>query len=460
MSDVQTLPDLTADFIRRVVAATDQITYFGANSVGAALAEASAGQTMQSEAHYRALLRRDTLLGASGDMLGEVAEEYGAVRGGPQHAQTLVLVRPWSAEVTAVTGTLVEVDDSSKFEDGDSVRITLADGSVSEICTIQSISTGTGPNGGDEFDLGGLINTYDPDTTGVRLLLRKTKTAGTVFTSTTGVAFESLEDVTVGDANPVMAGESTSLALADKVLCEAVNAGEAGNVEALTITALESEDEDIRAVLNPSRAEGGTAEESDFALKFRAAHVPQIGAAETQAMLEALARRGNINVLRAFPEDSSRISTLRIRVLTRSGGGLSADERTALGSYMSQRMRSQLSVEVLNVVRTAVEVEADVTLDPGTGPAADRLAAAWRRAADRLATFLDWRKWPRGQAVDSADLLSLVNGTDGIATVATSSFYPGAEVAVDDASVPVFTRFVLRDTQSSETFGAVLATSY
>lgn len=456
----RTLADLTADFVRRVVTYTPEVTYFGENSGAYALGVSAAQLASSVEAQARAVLRRDTLLGATGDALVEVAEEAGVPKLGATRAQVLVIVQPWAATVTAITtNTLLEVDDSTHFEAGDSIRITSADGTSSEVVTIAAVTTGTGPAGGDELEVGLLVGTYDTDA-GVSVLKRHTLLAGTEFKSTAGVNFESLEDLTIGDANPVLAGESTALALADKVLCEAVTPGAAGNVEAETITDLVTPDDDVRAIFNPFAAQGGEEAEADFSLKYRTAHQPQLGAISTQAFLETLARNGNTSVLRAFPEDSDAISTLRVRVLTRSGGGLSVDARDALARFMAQRTRAAELVEVRNVVPTAIEIEADVSLDPGSGSVQTRLNAAGRRLCDAAASFLDWRKWAEGATVDEADLLGLVKTTPGIANVVTSSFQPADDTEVPAASVPMLVRVVLREVESGKSFGVDLATSY
>lgn len=462
MTEPKTTPELVADYVRRVITYSDEITWFGANGVGAALAEASAGQTSMSEEQARGVVRRHTLIGASGDALTEVMEESGVPRLGPVRSRVLVILRPWSTRVTAIVAGRLEVASSEKFEVGDSIRLTRADGSVSEILTIQAIDSGTGPNGNDELVVGLIVQSYTPvvGEDAVMVLLRRTKVAGTVFVSESGPAFQSLDDVTVGDSNPALLGESTSLALADKVWCEAVTPGKAGDVAALTITSLQTPDPDIRALTNPTRARGGEDTESDFSGKYRASHQPQLGAIETQAFLEALARRGNTDVLRALPEESDSISTMRIRVLTRSGGGLSVDQRVALAAYMSQRTRSQMLVEVFNLIPTAVEVIAEVSLSPGTGTPASRLAAAWRKAADKLADYLDYRKWPEGKSVDEAALLSIIQQTRGIATVTTSSFLPASDVLVASTSIPILAWFQLTDTASGLTFGARLSPTF
>lgn len=462
MTELETIPDLAADWIRRVVSYSEELTYFAENSVGQAIARATAEQVGNNGSPlYRALLRRQTLLGASGAALVEVAEEHGVPQLGPSRARVLLVLSPWSAQVTAITGSLIAVDDSTHVEVGDSIRLTNSDGSVSEILTVGSISTGTGPDGEDELDVGAISGTYEftgPAADDNRILVRRTLVAGTSFQGSSGVAFQSLADVTVGDRNPVLRGESTALALADKVECEAVDAGEAGNVAAFTIDALTTPDPKIRAVTNPSRAEDGRNTESDFDLKYRAAHQGQLAAVETHAAVEALARAGDRSVLRAFEETSESINTILIRVITRSGGGLTTNARAALGAFVAARLRSRMSVEIRNVVPTAVEITATVSLSPGQESTQARLEAAWRLAADRYATLLDWRKWIEGTPVDEAELLSILRQTPGIAAVTTSTFTPAAEVEVE--TVPQFTRLVLTDLATGATFGADLTTSY
>ena len=464
--ELQTIPDLTSDIVRRIVTYTDEITYFGENSAGLAIATAAAQQTaLHGESRYRALLRRHTLLGAQGDALVEVAEESGVTQLGPAYAAALVIVQPWKAEVTAITDARIEVPATdparAAFEVGDSVRVVeFVAGSAAtvrtEVATILEITEGTGPNGGDEFDLGFLAQFTGPsaDDNRLRVLLRKTLTAGTVFKSSSGIRYTSLEDVTVGDSNPALEGESSALALADKVWVEATDPGAAGNVEALTIDTLETPDEKIRALFNPNRAEGGDDVESDFALKYRTAHQGQLAAVETQAAVEALARGGNSTVLRAFIEDSSSISTIRFRVMTRNAAGLSINARDGLAAFIRARVRSE--VEVLNVVATAVEVEATITLDPGPGTPFERVLVAWRSAATLLSTFLDWRKWPPEQPVEEADLLAIVRSAEGVSGVVTSTFLPAEDVAVAAASVPRLVRLRLVDQTSGESFGVAL----
>lgn len=465
-NELQTIPDLTADLVRRIVTYTDEVSYFGENSASLALATAAAQQTaLHGESRYRALLRRHTLMGASGDALDAVLEEHGVPRLGAGRSSLLCILQPWTAEVEGITDARLEVlatdPGRTKFEVGDSVRVVgYGTSSVrSDVATILGITEGTGPNGGDEFDMGFLAQFTAPTADDrIVVVLRKTVAAGTVFTSSAGVSFQSLEDVTVGDSNPVMAGESAALSLADKVWCEAVLPGAAGDVEALTVNGFETPDPQVRAVFNPFRGLGGSPTETDYAAKYRAAHQGELAAVETQAQLEAMARAANATVLRAFVSDSDTINTIRLVVLTRSGAGLGANARAAVAAFVAARTRSE--IEVVNLVPTAVEVSAEVTLDPGVGTTYERLVSAWGAAATNLATFLDWRKWPAEQSVDEADLLIQVKAAAGIATVVTSTFQPAAETVVAATSIPMIVRLTLVDQPSGTTFGAVLSTSY
>lgn len=458
MNELKTVPDLMADYLRRVVGYTDEVTYFGPNSWGFATARATAELVADnSERLYRGLIRRQTLIGAAADALTEVLEEHGTPRLGPSRARALVILRPYSATITNVSGSLIEVDDATPFEAADSIRVATSDGEQTEIATIVTITSGTGPNGGDELDVGALVGSYaDGDV----VLLRGTIPAGTVLTGTTGAQYATLEEVAVGDSNPVMRGESAALALADKVWCEALVTGESGNADALTIDALQTPSRVVREVLNPFSVDGGTDEERDFDAKYRAAHLSQLMASDTQASLEALAIRGDTDIRRAFAEDAEDVSTIRIRVLTRSGGPLSQTRRTALEAYLAQFLRSRMGIEVRNVEATAIEVVATISLEPGTETIPVRTQAAWRSAANRLATYVDWRRWPEGTAVQAAELLGIVNRAAGIANVVTETFEPAADVDVASASVPMIVRLTLIELSTGYTYGATLRTSY
>lgn len=460
----KTTPELVQDAVQRLVTYTDEMTYFGENSANLAIAKLNAEHTSMAYQLRRGLLRRYTILASRGADLDKVIEEQGGRRRrGPQRGRTLVIFRPKTATVLSVVANDIEISnaDATPFAVNDSVRIRSEDGTTTEVVTVNAVSSSSeGPNGGTVLTVSGVVNTYAPSTENVRILLRHTLLAGTELTTNSGTAYQTVDDVTLGDANPVLDGESTALSLADKVWCEAVRRGSAGTIDARGVTGLAVPDAKVGAVFNPERSAGAADAETDFAAKRRTSHAGQGAALLTEAWLEAVAQRGNSNVLRVFPSASPSVSTIRGLVVARNGGGLSADARAALALYIAQRSRAALTIELQNVVFTAIEVSASITLDPGPGTARTRLRAAWLAAADRIADYLDWRKWPRGQDVDEAALLSLVLNTDGVATVTTSTFLPASDVVVADTSIPSFTSLSLTDTTSGLTLQAALTQEF
>jgi uncharacterized phage protein gp47/JayE len=449
---------LAAEFIRRFRQYTDLVTWFGPNSVMRAFALAMGGAAEGAERLYTALVRRITLMAASGTYLTSVAAERGSDRLAGQRAKVLVIVRPYQVNVTAITAgatDLIEVDDSDPFAVSDSIRIRNGDGTVTEIRTIIAITSGTGPSGGDELEVASLTGSYTPSTEDVDVLLRYTVAAGTTLLSNSGASFETLEAVTTGDSNPVLDGEGTFVGLADKVWCECTEVGALGNIDADTIDDFSPSIDDVLSVFNPEPGTGGADEETDYDLKYRTAHRPTLANQETLTWLEALLAKGNSDVLRAIRTTSSYVSTMAVKVLHRNGGPFSTANLTALDTYAGQRVRSYLTVECSNVTLTSVEVEAQITLDPDV-----TLEDVWKEAANRLASFLDHRKWAWGEDVDEADLLTIVNGTPGVATLVTATFLPASDVTVAVDSLPTLASLALEDTDSGDTMQADLAVSF
>lgn len=449
---LKTRRQYVADAIRRIVAYTTALTYFGPNTPESAIAEAIGGGASGVARLYRAVLRRITLLASSGSYTTAVAAEMGAERLGPLRAGMFVVVQPHTTRITAITSSgtdLLEVSDSSEFAVDDSIRVRNSTGSVTETATIIAITTGTGPNSGDELEVATLAGSYTPSTTtdAVLALKRHTLPAETVVKTNVGVDFQTTAVLSVGDANPIMDGEGTHLGLADKVWCEAVEAGAAGNVDPLAVTAFSPAVSEVRGVLNPERAYGGALEEPDFDLKFRASHGPTVLNQETEAWIEARCREADADVLRAIRFESTSARTMGVVIFTRSGTALSATRLAAIKAWIEQRVRSNLLAEVVNGTFTSVEVYAQVGLEPNTS-----LRTVWKAAAERLvAQALDFRKRAFGQDVDEALLLSLVRQTPGVASLVTETFTPSADVAVGAYSLPRLTGLTLVDVATGDT---------
>lgn len=450
--------ELTEEWIRRFITYTDRVTWFGSNSVMRAWAIATAGLVENSFQLYVAVLRRFTLFASRDEDLAVVAAERGAERRAATRARLLVVVRPFAANVTAVTvgaTDLIEVDDSSGFAPGDSIRIRNGDGTVSDVRTIIAITTGTGPNLGDELEVATLTGAYTPLTDDVDVLLRVLLPEGTLVT-TGSIQFQTLENLTTGDANPVLDGEGTFVGLADKVWAEAVVRGLSGNIEPRTITGLVTPVAGVVSVFNPERGLGGADSETDFELKRRAIEGPSEKAQETEAWFEALAKLGNEDVLRVVrPTGEVALGTLIMRVLHRNGGGFSATELADLETFIEQRVRSYMEVSLSNVVLTSIEIDAQVTLETDA-----TLEGVWREYSSRVAAYLDFRKWQFGETVDADDLRKILEDVPGVAGVDASTFAPSTDVPVTATSLPTLTRISLLDIDSTDTVNADLSVAF
>ena len=461
MSTLPTIRDrrsLLQEWIRRFVGYTSEVTWFGPTSVMRAWGASTAGLAEGVYLLWVALLKRTTLMASSGDALIQVATERGSPPLPLQAAKVLVIVRPESCNVTAVTlgpPDEIEVDDSSAFLVGDEIRIRNGDGSVSDVRTILAINLGTGPHGGNELEVAALAGAYLPGTDDVDVLFRVKIPKNTPIATSTGVRVELLDDLWTSDANPVLDGEGTFVGLADKGWCECTTKGTAGNIDPLAVTALVTPIRGVRAVFNPEPGTGGLDKEDDSDLKNRAMNRPTIANQETHIWIESLAREGNGDVLRALKVTSTTVSTMSAKVLHRNGGTFSTAALTALEAFMADRVRSFMSLHLENVTLTAIEVEARITLDPGA-----TLEAIGKSASSTLAAYLDFRKWDWGVLVDEAALAAIVSTTDGVATLETSSFLPASDTLVAADSLPVLVRLSLEDIDSGATWNADLAVSF
>lgn len=453
---LQDRDQLARRFIQRVVATTDRITWFGGNSIARSIARAAGELVEDAHELYLRILGRRLATQAEGDDLRLVAAEEGVQERPPARSQLLLIVQPVVHEVVAIaafmggSGMELTTPTVSDLTVGMSIRVSEADGSASEIKTITAIAPGAGAGGGAVVGVSTLTGTY----TEARILVRATVPADTLVETSAGVDFQTLTTLITGDRNPVMAGESQALALADKVWCEATVEGAAGNVDARAVTGLATPIAGVVSVFNPERAIGGEDDENDFELRRRVVEVGAVGAQETQAWLEALAREANAEVLRLRFTSGPALNTIYARVLRRTGGTFTTGELSTIAASMQQRSRTGIRIQLDNVIFTAVEVEADIALASGT------LQDAWRAIADRLATRLDLRVMAWGGLVDDAELLAIVRTSPGVANVNVSTFLPAADVEPDEDSLPLLARLSLRDTATGDTFNGDLAVGF
>lgn len=451
--ELQSREELESEYIRRFRTYTDKITYFGINSLGRAMAKATGGLAFNAHQLYRGIIQRTTLMAAKGDILDEVMRDHGRERLKASRAGMFVIIEPATTNVDRVRDVAgddyIEVEDATHFQAGVEFRINEIN-NLTAVATVDSVSVGTGPiNGNDEvIVLGGIAGIWDPPAD-VDLVLRVPIAAGTEIQTASGQLFTTLESVITSDANPILDGASTSLALADVVAVESTQAGEAGNVEAGTITGFTTPISGV-SVFNPERAKGGAEKETDYDGKYRTAHADAIANQETLTWVEALLKISGFGVLRAFRTTTTVSGTMSVNVLRRNGGSFSAAEILQMETICNQRVRSNLLVAITNVTLTSVEIDAVITLEPDA-----ILEEVYRESTARLSDFLDFRKWADGEDVDEADLLSIVNSTPGVATLETGSFSPSSNVVVADGSLPTLVRVSLTDSISGNSYGVL-----
>jgi len=454
--EAPTRAELLRGFIQRFLAYQDTVTDFSRSSVASAFARAVAASAEIATQTAMQVLRRTSLLSAEGDSLSEALVEVGTSRKAAARASVLVCFRPAAALVDSISagtgphgGDEITVVDATDFAVGMSIRIRSADGTVTETSTIQDVT-------GEVIEVGTLVGSYSPGSEDVKIIARITIPAGTALATTSGVGLSTVESVTTGEANAILDGASTAVGLADIAWAEADEPGEAGNIDPYDITDLLSPVDGLLSAFNPAPATAGAAEESDADARRRAIYLAATASQTTAAWLEAVAREGNVDVLRALKSDVvGGLNEIGVRVLTRSGGALGTTEKEDLAAFIAQRSRAGLDVTVYDVTLTSVEITATVTLAAGAV-----LREVWVAAAGRVADYLDLRSWTGGEDVDASELYNLVKGTTGIAGIDPGDFTPAADLVVDEESLPVLAYLQLTDAESGETVGGDLAVAY
>ncbi|MFA5801227.1 MAG: baseplate J/gp47 family protein [Thermoleophilia bacterium] len=448
MATPRSRTDLAREWIRRLVGYSPSVSWFGSGGVALAFSKATGDLAEIAQDLFVSMRRRLTLLASSESDLDDIAQELGTARLTDARAHVYAVVVPWSASVVAVVSAgndFLQVDDASRFLALDSLRIRGSSGTSEALVVIAIV--------GNVIECLPLTGTYNPLTEGVSVLLRTTIPVGSTIVSQAGVSFQTLATVIAGDANPLFDGEAAFVALADKVDCECSVAGAAGNIEPDSLDSITGAPR-IARVYNPEGGYGGDSEQ-DAQLKYRASHRATLANQETSAWLFALAREGNPNTLRAIKDTTTALSTLKFRLLKRTGASFSAAELTELKAYMEARFRSQYQADIGNVTLTAITVEARVKMSSGAS-----FQTSWRAAASGMAAYLDYRVWAFGGTVDNSELLQILQNTAGIASVETASFLPAVPVPVSALSLPVLVYFAIEDQDTGETFGGNLAVSF
>lgn len=451
---------LTQDAIRRVVAATRGLSYFGSNSAVAALVQAIAGAASVGEAHLEEGYRRSFVKPSSGAFLDALLEEAGRARQTSLRAALYVVFVPEVSNVTAIAGVgpyVLTISGYVGWQAGDSLRIK---GSATEVATVisstsTSVTVALGGAAGFVTDLGNNV--------AVKLLARATVPADTTIQCQGGVQVQTTASLVTGDANPLLAGEGTDLSLVDKVWCEATVGGVRGNVQ--SVTSLSTPIRGVRRVFNPVPATGGADTQDDFEAKYTLAHASQATSQGTLEGSTALARTGNARVLRTALLTSNQLSTIKLSVLTTSLGLLTANETLDLQQYMAMMSIPNVAFQITGMTLTAVQIAYSVTLTPGaTGETAaarrDRLRALWARMASAFAAYIDLRSWALGGTVPRSNLLAIALQDSDVSGVDTTGFLPAADVSIASTALPYLASLVITDTSTGFSVGDSLSQVY
>lgn len=448
----------------RMIGATRGVTYFGPDSVAEAVIDVAAGEASTGEAHLEQGYRRSFLSAASGDALKEIATEEGVTPLTSTRSSCYVVFVPETSRVTAITGAgpyVLTVTGYAGWQVGDSIRVKGT--TQTETATVTAIGSGTLTVAGLTYAATYVSNIAAGNT--VRALFRVTLAADTTVAFQGGLEFQTLAAVTTGDANPVLGGEGTALALVDKAWAECTTRGIRGNVARLAATGLKVAVRGVKRVFNPLPATGGTDAESDQRIKYRVAHIPQ-GLARTQAQsVETLALFGFPDVLRVSVQGSIGINSIGLYALSASLAPLSATAKTDVASYILAHSPPAPSFTVTDMPIVSLEVQAVVTFAASSSSETSaarkaRFDSMWARVASTLAGYVDPGTWTYGVTVDAGQLLKIVAKDPDVVSVDPSAFSPAADVTVSSAGVPKLARLTLIDASTGYTVGDDLSQVY
>jgi len=223
---------------------------------------------------------------------------------------------------------------------------------------------------------------------------------------------------------------------------EADVAGSGGNVGANTITELEGTLSGITSIINPYPATGGTDSETDEELRNRAMTQLATISQGIQKSYQAWAQEANQEVLRAKAERvASSPGTVYVHLVKRSGANFNLTERNEIAEYIRTRAPVSANIVCKNVTYEEIDVSTEIRLESGYS-----LIDVKQTIVANLTAYLDWRTWNWGQEVQSADLMSVVNNSEGVNDIIVSRFSPVSNVTLDDYSLPKLGSVVVTQT--------------
>lgn len=433
-----TLREIQTNLMRAMVVYTDKLTYFGKNAVTHALAQSWA-RPLAELFHLEKTSRKKLFLQtATGNDLSILGEERGVRRLEKTAASDIFIFQSASTQIASINEEAIPGKDDitvlngTDFEVGDSIRIRAALGNppTSETKTIESKPAA------NTLRVSALTNAYVENDFVIKRITLSAET--TKARSAQGILFRLTQAVSVGDSNSLLLGENTDLGLADKGIAVSETLGTSGNIPAYSTFKMEPEVKGIVSVVNPVPAQGGTEKEDDSSYRVRIQREGGQIASDTEAWFTQAAQESDSTVLRTIIQKTIAINEVDLYLVARSGAPYSATQLQQIKAGIENRLQSNIRVNAKNVTFTAIQVTADVTIEPGKS-----LQDAFNSAASRLSAFIDWRTWPWGKDVDDSDLLRMVDGADAVDN--TENFTPTSDVAVSDISLPRLASLSLRN---------------
>lgn len=242
--------------------------------------------------------------------------------------------------------------------------------------------------------------------------------AGTEVQSTDGIIFETLEAITLGDAN---SGYDfyPSESLGDKVEAKATTIGAVGNVKSNTINTLSTPIAGVDYVTNPSPATGGADVESDNDFRVRISQRIDLLNLGTLAFFEAIAKEINTEILRVYASRGEAEREAAIYVATRSGTGLTVTEKDFLQESIKTFAPLLTEPVVYDVTFTDINVE--ITCKIETGYTIDDI---FNSIVINLADLIDWSRADFGEKIEYESILETVQASEGVKDVDLTAFSP------------------------------------
>jgi uncharacterized phage protein gp47/JayE len=279
--------------------------------------------------------------------------------------------------------------------------------------------------------------------------------AGTQVRSSAGIVFETVESITLGQANPGY-DLYPSEPLGDKVEAIALTAGTQGNVPALTITSLVTPISGVDYVTNPSPAIGGQDTEPDNQYRVRLMERINLLNQGTLAFYEAVTKEINSEILRVYACRGESEREISIYVATRSGTGLTTIEKNVLQESIRNYAPICANPVVYNVTFTDIDVYAKISLQPNY-----TLSEVFTKLLINLADLIDWSKDDFGAEINYADILVELESTEGVKNVDINSFMPNSDTVCAANSIPKLgTVTLINLNDESDTVNYSPATTY